>query len=198
MVAFGSLETDVEILVSLMREHAETYELMSRTREVLERAIADPADSDTQERVLRTLWELDSFVEEDLVIHIAKEEDVLFPALRGFTGEIDQVVREMVEQHDEVRRYQDAVEEALHRLDAAHVEVDASLEAVRDGIAATAGAARLEANQAEDILDRVKRLDWMLQGHFGDEEDDLFAPALHLVNAATWDQLAVKARQLDA
>ena len=45
------------------------------------------------------------------------------------------------------------------------------------------------------LLDAVKRLDWILQGHFGDEEDDLFVPALELLTPA---QFAAMARQCEA
>lgn len=38
----------------------------------------------------------------------------------------------------------------------------------------------------------MRRLQWILQGHFGDEEDDLFAPAEDLLTAG---QLAELQRQ---
>jgi hypothetical protein len=47
------------------------------------------------------------------------------------------------------------------------------------------------------LHDAVKRLDWIFQGHFGDEEDDLFPPALELLSAEVFEELARRADALE-
>ena len=36
--------------------------------------------------------------------------------------------------------------------------------------------------QITELWETVRRLHWILQGHFGDEEDDLFLPAEELIS----------------
>jgi iron-sulfur cluster repair protein YtfE (RIC family) len=193
MATFGNLETEVEPLAGLMRDHLEVHGLVTETREALEAALAD---SSAVSPAMEALRGLAAYLAEDMVIHIAKEEDVLFPALRGFAADFDQVVDEMVEQHDEVRLRKANIERALAAMDESHAEVEAEMA----GISATAARADADLASAETLaalLDAVKRLDWILQGHFGDEEDDLFPPALELLSAETFAELARQARALE-
>jgi hypothetical protein len=196
MATFGNLETDVEPLAGLMRDHIEVHELVTEARELVEAALASTEDSDAGAVALEKLRDLDAYLAEDLVIHIAKEEDVLFPALRGFAADIDQVVDEMVEQHDEVRLRKDILARVMAALDHAHDEVQSEHAALSAAIA-TATKSGPTADALAELLDAVKRLDWILQGHFGDEEDDLFAPALELLSADTFAELARQAAALD-
>ena len=194
MATFGNLETEVEPLAGLMRDHLEVHGLVTEAREALEAALAD---SSAAARAIEALRDLAAYLAEDMVIHIAKEEDVLFPALKGFAADFDQVVDEMVEQHDEVRLRKANIERALAAMDESHAEVEAEMA----GISATAARADGDLASAETmaaLLDAVKRLDWILQGHFGDEEDDLFPPALELLSAETFAELARQAKALEA
>ena len=194
MATFGNLETEVEPLAGLMRDHLEVHELVTGTREALEAALAGAsAVSGAVER----LRDLAAYLAEDLVIHIAKEEDVLFPALRGFATDFDQVVDEMVEQHDEVRLRKANIERALAAMDHGHAEVEAEIAGI-SALAAGADAGTASPETLALLLDGVKRLDWILQGHFGDEEDDLFPPALELLSAETFAELARQAKALEA
>lgn len=196
MATFGELETDVEPLAGLIRDHTFLHGLIMDAREATEEVLADFEPAGAQ-AALEKLRDLEAFLAVDLVIHIAKEEDVLFPALRGFTGEIDQVVDEMVEQHDEVRARKAAIERALAALDHGHEEVAGRAREVIEGVR-DARANGVTRDGLAAILDAVKRLDWMFQGHFGDEEDDLFVPALTLLSPATFAELAMQAAALDA
>ena len=189
MATFGNLETEVEPIAGLMREHILTHELVTDTREALEAAMGAPDDAEVGARATELMRDLAAFVAEDLVLHIAKEEDVLFPALRGFAADIDKVVDEMVEQHDEIRFRKEMVERAVAHMDETHDEV-------RDAAGAVASAA--QGASLEDMHDAVKRLDWILQGHFGDEEDDLFPPALELLSAETFAELARQVEAMEA
>ena len=106
MATFGNLETEVEPLATLMREHIQAHALVTETREAVEAALVAPDHDAACAHAVAKLKELDRFCMEDLVLHIAKEEEALFPALRGFGAEIDTVLTEMVEQHDEIRMRQ--------------------------------------------------------------------------------------------
>lgn len=196
MATFGNLETEVEPLAGLMREHEVIHALAEQAQESLEASLAAPSDAALGAAALECVRDLDAYLAEDLVIHIAKEEDVLFPALRGFAAAMDQVVDEMVEQHDEVRARSAAIEEALVALDGAHEMVEAAKADVAAGFAAAQADGPARETLAA-LLDAVKRLDWILQGHFGDEEDDLFVPALELLSGETWAELARQARALE-
>ena len=196
MATFGNLETEVEPLARLMREHIEVHDLVTATQEALQEALAAPADAALSAAALESLHDLDAYLSEDLVIHIAKEEDVLFPALRGFAAAVDQVVDEMVEQHDEVRLRQAILQRTLAALDHTHDEIDAERERL-SAVVRNAAADGLSAADLSELLDAVKRLDWILQGHFGDEEDDLFAPALELLSPETFADLDRQARALE-
>lgn len=196
MPVFGNLETEVEPLATLMREHAQTHALVTEVREALEAAVEAPR-GDIAAVAAERVRDLDAYLAEDLVLHIAKEEEVLFPALRGFAAEIDQVVDEMVEQHDEIRHRQELLERALAAMDGAHEEVQREREAIAAGLR-EAERDGLTRERLAALLDSVKRLDWILQGHFGDEEDDLFAPALELLSAERFAELDEAARAIDA
>jgi iron-sulfur cluster repair protein YtfE (RIC family) len=195
MATFGNLQTDVEPLATLMREHTEIHALVTDARELTEAALGAPADTAAATAALEKLRDLDAYMAEDLVIHITKEEDVLFPALRGFAADIDTVVDEMVEQHDEVQNRQAILERVLAALDHTHEEVQAEHASMSAALAAAGS--RPSAGALAGLLDAVKRLDWILQGHFGDEEDDLFVPALELLSPATFATLAEQAAALD-
>jgi iron-sulfur cluster repair protein YtfE (RIC family) len=196
MATFGNIETDVEPLASLIRDHTETHALVTDSRETVE-AVLEDYTSGAALAAIEKLRDLEAYLAVDLVIHIAKEEDVLFPALRGFSAEIDKVVVEMVEQHDEVRMRKAAIERVLAALDHAHDEV------TDEALQLSEGLRRVQANGVTPealagLHDGVKRLDWILQGHFGDEEDDLFVPALELLTQEQFAELAERASALDA
>ena len=194
MASFGNLETEIPFLVDLMDEHEVVHGLAERAIE----AITDAAEGGAEERnaALEVLRDLDAYLAEDMVIHIAKEEDVLFPALRGFTADLDKVVVEMVEQHDEVRAKCAAIEAAMRALDAEHEKVEAARSGFSGALKDASGRELTDADLAT-LLDAAKRLDWILQGHFGDEEDDLFVPAIDLLRAETWADLHERARALE-
>ena len=197
MATFGNLETEVEPLASLMREHIEVHELVTSTQEAIEEALGRAEGSSLADAALDALRDLDAYLAEDLAIHIAKEEQVLFPALQGLKTDIDQVVDEMVEQHDEVRLRQSILQRTLAALDHTHHEIDAETAALAAGVRAM-DAECVTPDGLAALLDAVRRLNWILQGHFGDEEDDLFVPALALLSGEAFASLAEQCRVLEA
>ncbi len=196
MATFGNLETEVEPLATLMREHDEIHGLVTAAQEQVEAAIADAGNGELALRAAIGVGELDRYMAENLVIHIAKEEEALFPALRGFTDYIDQVVDEMVEQHDEVRHRQEMITRAIAALQHTHDEIDAARMALSEGRAA--GGAVPGPQDLDGMLDALRRLDWILQGHFGDEEDDLFVPALELLDSDAFTRMAEHCARIEA
>lgn len=196
MATFGNLETEVEPLAGLMRDHVYIHSLVEGAQEALEAALDTGEGSEPAVQALERVRDLEAYLVTDLVVHIAKEEVVLFPALREIVASFAKVVDEMVEQHDEVRARGAAVEAALAELDGAHAEVEEAKAELSARFAEVGTRAR-GGQSLTALLDAVKRLSWILQGHFGDEEDDLFAPALHLVPAGTWAELAAAALQLE-
>lgn len=196
MAAFANFETSIEPLAGLMREHVETHGLVERAEEALEEAVASPDDAVRGEAATEALAVLENHLARDLVIHIAKEEEVLFPALVGFAADLDQVIDEMVEQHDEVRLRKANLERALKIVQDKHQELDEA-QAHLAAAMASARAGSLPPAVLDELLDAVKRLRWILEGHFGDEEDDLFPPAVELLPQKTWDDLARQAEELE-
>jgi hypothetical protein len=193
MAAFGSLETSVEPFAGLLRDHLYAHDLVSAAREAVEESMRVPGEPGQHEAMER-LRDLAAYLDVDLPVHIAKEEEVLFPALRELAGTMPQVVGEMVEQHDEVRLRAAKLGTALLAVEEAHPLVDAA----RARLVSLAGAAVGHPSASlGDVHDALKRLDWILQGHFGDEEDDLFAPALQLLTSEACAHLAAAAAALE-
>lgn len=196
MAFFGNFETSVEPLASLMREHIETHELIAMTQEAIETALRSEGEAEPTNAAMEALVDLDAYLAEDLVRHIAKEEEVLFPALVGLAADLDKVVDEMVEQHDEVRLRSANLERALNAVMGDHAEVDNAKTQVSAAIA-EARAGLVGTAHLANLLDAVKRLSWILQGHFGDEEDDLFPPTVALLSVDVWERLARAADEID-
>lgn len=197
MATFGNLETTVEPLATLMREHTEIHGLVTGAQESVVAALEAPGDIELAGAALRVVRDLDAYMAENLVIHITKEEDVLFPAMRGLAAALDQVVDEMVEQHDEVRNRQAILARALSTMAEGHGEVDAARSQMTSAVNRAADGGTTS-ETLEEFLDALKRLDWILQGHFGDEEDDLFVPALELLSSETFAEMARQAARIEA
>lgn len=197
MATFGNLETTVEPLATLMREHIEIHGLVTGAQDRVAAALDAPGDSKLAVDALRVMRDLDAYMAENLVLHIAKEEDVLFPAMRGLAAALDQVVDEMVEQHDEVRDRQATLARALTTMAEGHDEVHAAHSQITSTVTRAASGG-ITSEKLDAFLDGLKRLDWILQGHFGDEEDDLFVPALELLSTETFEEMARQAARIEA
>jgi len=131
--------------------------------------------------MLRELHSLHAFMGHELAAHIAREEDVLFPAFRTLTAD-DRLIDELVVQHDRVRERRALLESVLTALD--HHHDDVAEEHARLGASLEAQPRDLSWEALEKLADSVRQLDWIFQGHFGDEEDDLFAPGAELFSPA--------------
>lgn len=172
-------DTLPEPLAGLVRDHEHAAEVVAEARATLARAAQYGLDVEGEGAVVEAVGDLERFLRRELTLHIAKEEQVLFPALRALARDTSRTVDEMIVQHDEIRTRRALLEQTMAALDAHHGTIEDERDAVVAGLHETAGV--LSADVLSALLERVTRLDWILQGHFGDEEDDLFAPAAVLL-----------------
>ncbi|MBN9494154.1 hemerythrin domain-containing protein [bacterium] len=181
-----------EPLAGLVREHRLVEQIVHDAREAIDAATVRDASDEVVTHAMDILRDLDAFLAIDLTTHIAKEEEVLFPVMRKLIEENEAIVVDMLAQHDEVRAKEWDIQRMLAALDATHDEVHAESASLQAGLA-VAGA-RPSLDVMVGFRDTVMKLDWILQGHFGDEEDALFEPAPGWFTA---EQFAEFARQMD-
>jgi len=192
------MPTDIDItlepMAGLTREHKVIDAVLESTKAAAESAVRDEGNAELAASALLAIRELEEFMDKRLALHIAKEEEVLFPALR-LDAPLTKAVDELIEQHDEVRdRHADLVA-ALEELDQAHAEVDAERARLSDGLRAVGSLPT--AGQLNELWETVRRLHWILQGHYGDEEDGLFLPAETLLTADQLKELEHETAELE-
>jgi len=186
-----TIDTLPEPLAGLVREHERAADVVAEAKSAVEWAARRPDSEGDFADMLSALSGLRTFLEHDLTLHIAKEEQVLFPALR----DLAQLVEDMLSQHDEIRHRRALLEELLGAMDAHRDDILvertgflAALQQVADGASQ---------EPIEMLRERVNRLDWILQGHFGDEEENLFLPAATLLSAEDRDRLVEQMAALE-
>src|SRR5690606_36921882 len=106
------------------------------------------------------------------------------------------LIDDLVAQHDEVRDRNAEVRRVLDAIDHDHDEVRVERSNLNGGLqeaAADPGPAVLSR-----LHDTVKKLDWILQGHFLDEEDNLFEPAAGWFDIATLASLTASMAAIEA
>lgn len=188
----SDVDITLEPMAGLVREHYTINEAIEGARDAVLDAVRAPSDANLAQIAVESIRDLESFMDGRLALHIAKEEDILFPALR-LDPEITTTIDELIEQHDEVRERHREMIAALAHLDEAHEEVNAERSRLSDAL--RAAGTTPSAEQMLELWETVRRLHWILQGHFGDEEDDLFLPAESLLSA---EQLAQLQHRVDA
>jgi hypothetical protein len=171
-----------EPLAELIRDHRFIEATVSDARDAIS---AGAAGSLAPAEALAAVRAFEQFMLSDLDLHIAKEEQVLFPALLGLGEDTDETVEDMLVQHDSVRERKAALRQTLETLDAAHLKIDGE----RAALAEQLNGEPLQQTLVE-LREIVRRLDSILQGHFFDEEDGLFEPAATLLPPATLAELA--------
>lgn len=174
-----------EPLAALTREHRVIAEVVEQARHIIGVAAKASAEELPAAETLETMRDLEAFLTVDLQLHIAKEEQVLFPALRGLTKDTDVAVEDMIAQHDEVRSRRSSLRESIARLDQGHAGAQAAASEL--SAAMRAAEAPVSRKPLSEVNDALARLDWILEGHFGDEEEGVFVPAAELLSP---DQLA--------
>lgn len=177
-----------EPFAHLLREHEAIASAVERARGAAEAAV-QYGDAYLVSSMLAELGELRAFMSRDLASHIAQEEEALFPAFLERTRD-RRLIDELTVQHDRVREQRELIEGILRALDHHHDEVDV----VRVGLAEDLDRAVTGATPEvqRSLLARVRQLDWLLQGHFGDEEDDLFDPGAEVFSPQQLETLAAQ------
>lgn len=176
-----------EPFASLIRDHERTADVVGAARSAAEAAVQYPDDPSLVPAMLQRLRDLQEFMATDLALHIAKEEQVLFPAYQQLSGDA-RLIAELTVQHDRVRERDALLRRALEALDHHHDEVEG--ERARLEVQLNEVSEYVPPALAVEFVETVRRLDWILQGHFTDEEDDLFAPGEALFPAAALVKLA--------
>lgn len=177
-----------EPLAGLLRDHEHTAGVLADARETFEGASLEGAGDNSAARVLEVARSLQRFLAEDLTLHIAKEEVVLFPALRSLADGMDDTIIHMVAQHDEIRARQDLIDRTMAALDAHHDEIEVERDAFISDVGTMTAA--LTSEVLADLSDRAMRMERILLGHFAEEEEDLFVPAKALLAPDVLDGLS--------
>ncbi len=185
-----------EPLAGLIREHRMIEEVVSDARNAIGQAAIEGAAEDVIAAGIEAVRDLFAFMQVDLTLHIAKEEEILFPVLEGLNDVTDLAVEDMFVQHDAVRERHALLEKTLAAIADGHDEVTSEQAGIEQHLAAADGGVTLEILAA--LKDNVMRLDWILQGHFGDEEDDVFVPAEELLPPERFPELARAMAELEA
>lgn len=181
-----------EPIAGLVREHREVEQMLQDARLAVDAATVRDAPDDVVAHAMGVLRALDEYLGIDLTTHIAKEEEVLFPVMRRLLEENEQIVVDMLAQHDEIRAKETDIIAMLAALDAGHEEVDAQAAELKAGLATAVAVPPLATMIG--FRDVVMKLDWIIQGHFGDEEDALFEPSPQWFTPEQFEEFA---RQMD-
>lgn len=187
------MPTFPEPFATLISEHRTIEAVVADALSAVNAGRGHADDAELTAATIETLRDLEAFMDVDLTVHIAKEEQILFPAFRVMSSENAVVVVDMLAQHDEVRDRQLALQETLASLDHAHDDVEAERRALSSQLAESV------TNESLSTLGQiVRRLDAILQGHFYDEEDGLFEPASTLFDAERLRELHAQMEEIGA
>ncbi|MGE0600513.1 MAG: hemerythrin domain-containing protein [Dehalococcoidia bacterium] len=185
-----------EPLAGLVREHRVVEDLLSQSRQAVAPATAAGATGAAIARALEQARDLQAFASVDLTLHIAKEEEVLFPAIRTRAdSEMKSVIDDMIAQHDEIREGERKIRQLLASLDADHEEVHSSAASLSRSL----DAAEREQSPSSftTLYSAIRNLDAILQGHFLDEEENVLETVSGWFDAETLGGLTEKMEQLE-
>ncbi|MCK9517743.1 MAG: hemerythrin domain-containing protein [Dehalococcoidia bacterium] len=186
-----------EPLAGLVRDHRFIEELVMQVRRALSAAGSKSAEPGLVTHALELVRDLSAYAEVDLALHIEKEEAVLFPAVRVAAEEdVEAMMVDMFAQHDEIRDRSEEIRETLRTIDTDHDELLEGVAKLNDGLrdAATAPSPAV----LNGLYGTVRILDDLFQGHFMDEENHVFAPAVRWFDAEAMADLAEKMEALEA
>ncbi len=187
-------EITLEPMVGLVREHQAIDAILESTKAAAEAAVREEGNVELAKAALLAVRALEAFMDDRLALHIAREEEVLFPALR-LDAPLTKAVDELIEQHDEIRNRHADLVAVLGALDHAHDEIQAERTRLSDGLRAAGSPPTAE--ELNQLWETIRRLHWILQGHFGDEEGDLFLPAETLLTANQLNALEHQMAELE-
>ena len=180
-----------EAIDVLLQEHERTKAVLEEARERLAELRASGAETLDEEEAREFFADLDAYLAVELEAHIEKEERALFPPLKERGTELLQLCEDMVVQHDEIKVRRARFLSVLEALNERHDDVRGAARAAREAIR-EAGATLGE------LWDALFRLDAMLQGHFDDEEGELFPLAEEALTAEEFERIAEEMRAIEA
>ena len=183
-----------EAIEVLLQEHERTKALLEdarlRVSELLESGAGAIEDGDAR----GFFADLDAYLAIELEAHIEKEERALFPPLRGRSTELLHLCDDMVVQHDEIKVRRARFLSVLEQLADGHEDVRGAAQVVREAIRENGE----NGVTLRELWDALFRLDAMLQGHFDDEEGELFPLAEEELTAAEFERIAEEMRAIEA
>lgn len=188
-------ERTPEPIAGLIREHRVIEAAAAETGERVAAALAAPEQPALAGDAIEQMWVFQLLLEREVAIHIAKEEQVLFPVLREQVARLSELIDDMLFEHDQIREKRDQLAGALADLEDDHDAVEQARASIRDGLNG-AGADPLAALRG--LRETVEQLDWIFQGHFTGEEDGLFLPAEDLLSPETMEEMARRMAELEA
>jgi iron-sulfur cluster repair protein YtfE (RIC family) len=189
--------TDIpEPLAGLIRDHRVIEETVASAHKAISTAAGRPTEAAIVAAAIEQLRDLEAFAAVDLTVHIAKEELFLFPALRAAAeAQTANIIEDMLAQHDEVRDRNAEVQHVLDAIDSHHDEVAGETASLSATLHSADG--ELSPATLNKLYDTVKKLDWILQGHFLDEEENLFDPAIEWFSDEEFASLAGQMQELE-
>lgn len=120
----------------------------------------------------------------ELDLHRRKEDEVFFPAIEAVIGK-DGPTQVMREEHRDIHAQGVLLRETLRELnEEQHPAIEAGAERLRALVSSGGSAAALQ-RTGEEII-------YLLDAHFGKEEDILFPMARDLLDPETLDKIAVQ------
>src|SRR3546814_10314340 len=122
----SSMDALPEPLAGLVREHDYVADVIADARIAMQEGLRAPLDAQRSAQMLKVMRDLELFLASHLTVHIAKEEDILFPAL---VRDVRQLIDDMVGQHDHIRERQALLARAMAALDAHDGPIDQAREA---------------------------------------------------------------------
>lgn len=186
-----------EPLAGLVHDHRYVERLLLDTRRSVSAALGEGVTPNQTHAAMEQVRDLAAFLSVDLVLHIEKEEQVLFPAVRAWAlAEMEVILADMRHQHDEIRDGSEEVADLLDALDHDHTELRTQSGLLAAQLSAAPGSQQ-DATALRAFDSQLRTLDALLQGHFLDEEANVFEPAARRMEPQEFASLAAQMAALD-
>lgn len=197
VISVASTNTTVTppAIAELLREHLAGMAQIGAFQTAVRAAV--PADPASLTEAFDATWRTLTYLENDLELHIAKEEGPLFPRLKAALPAGDRLIDEMVAEHDLIRMKGDDVRTAILDLLDGHDDVRADVAALRS-LAERAAGGSAHTGQLAELKQAAGALVEKLSVHFENEEELVFPLAPQLLDAATLDRIFAEMQQIPA
>jgi Hemerythrin HHE cation binding domain len=188
-----------EPLAGLIRDHRRIEHTLAEATQAITAAVSAPTNAALIEAALSRAHALQRLLEWEVAIHIEKEEEVLFPVVRKQIDGTQDLVDDMIAEHEDVRTKRELLRRALASLDSDHNVIERAKQQLTDGIrGAGMSGTTVDPIGLATLRELVVHLDWLLQGHFTGEEDGVFLPAEELLSPETLAGMVQRMFAIDA